>query len=219
MEPGYLGDVTHRKRGLRFEKKQWVEFPPRKKKVDFQSWEKPDDFMRYGRRALLGLRADDVKAVSIERLCISLSSCRKTFNSKVIKSSWTNFAKFCVFIFPISISHIRILWLCYSYYNVNEIKFEQTFFFFLLDTIWNDEHRGWTRSPPYSSTHSHMHARFISSSVSLNFIQHRDPYTYLPNPSARAGYDTRSIFWAEFNRFEFRVFLLLDELPHQGWRT
>ena len=35
-------------------------------------------------------------------------------------------------------------------------------------------------------------------------------YTYLPNPSARAGYDTRSIFQAEFNRFEFRVFLLLD---------
>ena len=33
---------------------------------------------------------------------------------------------------------------------------------------------------------------------------------YLPNPSARAGYDTRSIFKAEFNRFEFRFFLLLD---------
>ena len=34
--------------------------------------------------------------------------------------------------------------------------------------------------------------------------------TYLPNPSARAGYDTRSIFKAEFCRFEFRVFVLLD---------
>ena len=35
--------------------------------------------------------------------------------------------------------------------------------------------------------------------------------SYLPNPSARAGYDTRSIFFkAELNRFEFRVFLLLD---------
>ena len=30
------------------------------------------------------------------------------------------------------------------------------------------------------------------------------------DPSARAGYDTRSIFEAEFNRFELRVFLLLD---------
>ena len=35
------------------------------------------------------------------------------------------------------------------------------------------------------------------------------PYLYLPDPSARAGYDT-SQFYAEFNRFEFRVFLLLD---------
>ena len=34
--------------------------------------------------------------------------------------------------------------------------------------------------------------------------------SYLPNPSARAGYDTRSIFKVEFSRFEFRLFLLLD---------
>ena len=45
-------------------------------------------------------------------------------------------------------------------------------------------------------------------------------WSYLPNPSARAGYETRSVFFkAEFNRFEFRVFLLLDKLPQQGWRT
>ena len=37
-------------------------------------------------------------------------------------------------------------------------------------------------------------------------------WMYLPNPSARAGYDTRSIF-AEFNRFEFSVFLLQHRLP------
>ena len=36
------------------------------------------------------------------------------------------------------------------------------------------------------------------------------PFSYLPNSSARAGYDTRSIFEAKFNRFKFRVFLLLD---------
>ena len=35
-------------------------------------------------------------------------------------------------------------------------------------------------------------------------------WSYLPIPSARAGYDTRSIFKAEFSRFELRVFLLLD---------
>ena len=70
-----MNDVMHRKRGLgilRFEKKQLVEFPPRKKKVDFQSWASPDEFVRYGRRALVGLRDDDVKAVMRERLCVSL---------------------------------------------------------------------------------------------------------------------------------------------------
>ena len=77
LGPGYLGDVTHRKHGLRFEKKKLVEFHPRKKKVDIQSCARPDDFVRYGRRALVGLRADDVKAISVERLCLSLSSCRK----------------------------------------------------------------------------------------------------------------------------------------------
>ena len=30
-----VSDLTHRKRGLRFEKSQFVEFLPRKKKVDF----------------------------------------------------------------------------------------------------------------------------------------------------------------------------------------
>ena len=58
--------------GWDLRKSQLVEFPPRKKKVDFQSWARPDDFVRYWRRTLVGLRADDVKAVSIERLCLSL---------------------------------------------------------------------------------------------------------------------------------------------------
>ena len=72
MGPEGVSDVTYRKRELRFEKKQLVEFLPRKKKVDFQSWARPDEFVRYGRRTLVGLRVDDVKAVSIERLCLSL---------------------------------------------------------------------------------------------------------------------------------------------------
>ena len=36
---------------------------------EIQSWARPDEFVRY---ALVGLTADDVKAVSIERLCLSL---------------------------------------------------------------------------------------------------------------------------------------------------
>ena len=44
--------------------------------------------MHYGRRALVGLRVDDVKAVSIERLCVSLSLCRKTFKLKKVNKSF-----------------------------------------------------------------------------------------------------------------------------------
>ena len=66
-----VSDITHRKRGLRCEKIQLVEFLPGKK-VDFRGSSWPDKFVRYGRRPLLGLRADDVKAVSIEGLCLSL---------------------------------------------------------------------------------------------------------------------------------------------------
>ena len=67
-----MGDVRHRKHGLRFEKKQLVEFLPPNERVEIQSWARPDDFVRYGRRVLVGLRDDDVKAVKIERLCVSL---------------------------------------------------------------------------------------------------------------------------------------------------
>ena len=73
--PGYLSDVMHRKRGLRFEKKELVEFLHSNGKVEIQTWVRPDDFVCYGCCALVWLRADDVKAVSIERLC--LSSYRK----------------------------------------------------------------------------------------------------------------------------------------------
>ena len=65
-------------------------------------------FCVYGRRALVGLRADDVKAVSIEILCVSLSLCRMTFNLKVIKFRiWTN----CVFS-----DSIVCLWTFYEHY-------------------------------------------------------------------------------------------------------
>ena len=53
-------------------RKAGVEFLPLNERVDIQSWARSDEFVRYGRRALVGLRADDVKAVSIERLCVSL---------------------------------------------------------------------------------------------------------------------------------------------------
>ena len=75
LRPGDVSDVTHRKRGQRiwgFEKKQLVEFLPSNERVEIQTWTRPDDFVRYGHRELVGLTADDVKADSIERLCLSL---------------------------------------------------------------------------------------------------------------------------------------------------
>ena len=70
-----------------FEKSQLVDFLPGKKKVDIRGSSWPDEFVRYGYRALVGLRADDVKAVSIEGFCLSLSPyVKKPLNSKVIKS-------------------------------------------------------------------------------------------------------------------------------------
>ena len=75
---GYLG----------FERKQLVEFLPPNERVEIQTWARPDDFVRYGRRALVGLRADDVKAVSRERFCLSLSSCGKTFKLKKVNKSF-----------------------------------------------------------------------------------------------------------------------------------
>ena len=59
--------------------KQWVEI---------QTWSRQDDLVCYGRRVLVGLKADDVKAVSIERLCLSLSSRRKTFKLKKVNKSF-----------------------------------------------------------------------------------------------------------------------------------
>ena len=80
MRPGSVNDVTHRKRRMGFEKKQLVEFLPPNERVEIQSWARPDEFVRYSHCALVGLRAEDVKAVSIEKLCLSLSSCRITLN-------------------------------------------------------------------------------------------------------------------------------------------
>ena len=75
MTPGCVNDVIHRKRGLRILgiwEKAGVEFLPPNERVEIQSWARPDDFVRYWRPALVGLRADDLKAVSIERSCLSL---------------------------------------------------------------------------------------------------------------------------------------------------
>ena len=107
-----------------FEKSQLVEFLPPNERDEIGTWARPDDFVCYGGCALVGLRADNVKAVSIERLCISLHHVEKPFNSKVIKSFVPELRIrkcFCVSGFlcylymsyehSMYISHIHV-WLC-----------------------------------------------------------------------------------------------------------
>ena len=82
---GDVSDVTHRKRGLRFEKSQLVEFCRREKRVDFRLLAEALRQVSH----LMGAGADG--KVVIERLCLSLSLCRKTFKLKGNKKfrTWT----------------------------------------------------------------------------------------------------------------------------------
>ena len=118
---------------LGFEKKERVEFLAPNERVEIQSWARPDEFVHYGRPTLVGSGADDVKAVSIERLCVSLSlsSCQITFNSKVIKfRTWTNSVNF---VFP----GFLCLWTTMNVFphrgpcKCNNLSFLQQLHFFL----------------------------------------------------------------------------------------
>ena len=42
---------------------------------------------------------------------------------------------------------------------------------------------------------------------------------FFTNPSTRVGYDTKSIFKWSLTGLNSEFFLLLDKLPHQGWRN
>ena len=113
------------------------EWRPTRKRWGFGGFEKSSELSSYVRTGKLTFGARrgqtsslqmgcrmwfgaDVKAVSIERLCVSLSSCRITFNSKVIKfRTGTNFLNVVYFGFPMSISHIRILWVYYTYMYIH----------------------------------------------------------------------------------------------------
>ena len=110
--------------------KQRVEFLPPNERVDIQSWARPDEFVRYGRCGLFGLRADDLKTVSIERLCVALSSCWKTFKLKKVNKSFLPEPISCfripIYIYEhfmniMSISHIRIMGILHFYCSSTRI--------------------------------------------------------------------------------------------------
>ena len=132
-----MSDVTHRKSGLRFEKSQLVEFLPGEKRVDFRGSSWPDEFVRYGRRALveccLGWRrltfacsprtggrcqtwfGADGK-VCIKRWYLS-PYVEKPFHSKVKKSFVPELrSRKCFLCFGIPMLYICALWTFWTFY-------------------------------------------------------------------------------------------------------
>ena len=113
-----VGDVTPRKRGLRFEKSQLVEFLPGIKKVDFHGPSWPDEFVRYGRRAFVGFESWLCKS-SQHRRIVSLSPyVEKPFNSKVIKNFVPELrSRKCFLCFGIPMLYMYELWTFYVYFT------------------------------------------------------------------------------------------------------
>ena len=161
MRPGYLGDITHRKRGLRFEKKQWVEFLPRAKKVDFQSWARPDDFVRYGRCKSSQHR----KIVSLSLLMSKPLKSNKSFVPELRSRKVLSFG------FPMSISHIRVSWVCYTFPRgicpkmnvITRLEYELAYY---DSTVYRFNHYT-TRTPPYTYCNLNLVSKFGSCTHSI----------------------------------------------------
>ena len=101
-----VGDVTHQKHGLRFDKSQWVEI---------ETWARPDEFVWFGCRTWWGWGSDG--KVSIERWYLS-SYVEKPFNSKVIKSFVPELrSRKCFSCFRIPMLSIWVLWTFYVHFT------------------------------------------------------------------------------------------------------
>ena len=120
--------------------------------------------------------------VNIERLCLSLSYVENPFNSKVIKSF---------------VPELRSR-KCFSCFGIPMLSIYE------LRTLWTVLRNGMDVSI------SHIRIMGMLHLYTKWLIPLAEILSYLPNPSARAGYDTRSIFKRSLTGFEFRVFLLLD---------
>ena len=99
-----------------FEKSQWVESLPGKKKVDFRGSSWPDEFVHYGRCKN-----------SQHRRIVSLSPyVEKPFNSKVIKSFVPELrSRKCFLCFRIPMLSIYELWTFYVHFTYSCIAMEQ----------------------------------------------------------------------------------------------
>ena len=113
----------------------------------------------------------------------------------------------------------RYIYICICIYYRNL----QLMYWLLLLSLW----KKYTMYNLVNLNYPWFYLSLVCLSINLLFVSHTLGYQkgslvkirIFTNPSARAGYDTRSIFKRSFNRFEFTVFLLLDQLPNQGWRT
>ena len=78
----------------------------------------------------------------------------------------------------------------------------------VLATRHDDDDDDIVSSIPVSKLFDDMPLRSISQSMYL-----------FTKPSVRGGCDKKSIFYAAFKRFLFRVFVPLDRFPYQDWRV
>ena len=92
-----------------------------RRRLFFRAGRDQTTFVRFGCRTLFGLRADDVKAVCIERLCLSLSSCWITFKLKKVNKSFVPEPISCFFLDSLCLFHISVSWVCNTI-NVSEIS-------------------------------------------------------------------------------------------------
>ena len=110
-----MSDVTHTPEawaedfGIWEKAVSWVPSSERER-VEIQTWARPDEFVRYRRRTWFG---GDVKAVSIERLCVSLLMSNN-LQLKGNKVSYLN--RFRVFRVSDSLClfHTSVSWVCYT---------------------------------------------------------------------------------------------------------
>ena len=188
-----MGDVTHRKRGLKFEKKQWVVFLPPKKKVDFRGSPRPCG----------GCRAWWVRWKSQHKKIVHLSPhVEKPFNLKAIKI-FVPELKSNVFL-CFRDSYVIYVWvmniLCTFHTSVYYGYITGVLLIPQSSSITGVSSSDFLMSYPkhcfMGSTVLKRHSQCIIQPQPNGRTNFKDPIypTYLPNPSAQAGYDTKSIF-------------------------
>ena len=106
-----------------------LRFEAGRSELIFRTWTRPVQFVDCGVPTRVGwvseLRADIGRTVSIERLCLSLSSCRKPKLKEGNKSfvpEPRRSSVFCVFRIPMRMNIIWTLWTFYEHMYISRIR-------------------------------------------------------------------------------------------------